>query len=70
VINYTNENNDTFLKALSKITRLSYNDEEDAEVGLLRIEYNTGEALSIPIVYTDRLDLKENGILAFKKNIE
>jgi len=70
VISYTNENNDTFSKALSKITRLSYNDEEDAEAGLLRIEYNTGEVLSIPIVYTDKLDLKENGILAFKKNIE
>lgn len=70
VISYTNENNDTFSKALSKITRLSYNDEEDAEAGLLRIEYNTGETLSIPIVYTDKLDLKENGILAFKKNVE
>lgn len=70
VISYTNENNDTFSKALSKITRLSYNDKEDAEAGLLKIEYNTGEALSIPIVYPDKIKLKENGVLAFKKNVE
>lgn len=72
VITYTDESLDdtTFPNVLSKITRLSYNDEEDSEEGLLRIEYNTGETLSIPIVYTDKIDLKDNGIMAFKNNLE
>ena len=69
-IAYTNENVDIFNKALSKITRLSYNDEKDSERGLLKIEYNTGENLSVPILYTDKIDLKDNGIIAYKNNLE
>ena len=69
-IQYTNDQSETFQGVLSHITKLSYNNEEDEEVGLLKIEYNTGEALSIPIVYPDKIKLKENGVLAFKKNVE
>lgn len=66
---YSNGNAMQFENVISKVIKLSY-DEGSDERGLLEIEYNTGESLSVPIKYIDKIDLKDNGILAYKTNVE
>jgi len=50
-----------------RLIELSYNNNND---GILKIEFNAGKQVSVPIKYIDKIKLKENGLLTYKTNIE
>lgn len=49
------------------LKELSYNNNND---GILKIEFNAGKQVSVPIKYIDKVKLEENGLLTYKTNIE
>lgn len=63
-VSYTDNKVDTFENAISAVKQLSFTN------GVLRIKYNTGQEVNIDIIYIDKVLLKDDGILAYKKNIE
>lgn len=50
-----------------RLKKLSYNDNNN---GILKIEFNAGKQVSVPIKYIDKVKLEENGLLTYKTNIE